>query len=79
MDFVREIINWNPPSWECSPSVNNFEKMNQEFGKRKFPLLDQEGWIRAQFCKMALSACGDGVVKAKSGLLFSTTSPKSMN
>jgi hypothetical protein len=43
-----------------------------------FPSLFKEGCIRPQFSLMALFACGDGVVKAKSGWLISTTSPKSM-
>jgi hypothetical protein len=43
-----------------------------------FPSCIQEGWIRPQFRLIALSAGGDGVVKAKSGRVISTTSPKSM-
>jgi len=42
-----------------------------------FPSLNEEGWIRPQFCNMAISDSGDGVVKTKSLWLFSTTSPKS--
>jgi hypothetical protein len=44
----------------------------------RFPSCIQEGWIRPQCSHMALYAGGDGVVKAKSGWLISTTSPKSM-
>jgi len=47
-------------------------------GKRKFPLLVQEGWLRQQFSLLALFSGGDGVVTAESIGLFSTTSPKSM-
>jgi hypothetical protein len=43
-----------------------------------FPSLFKTGWIRPQFSFLVLSAGGDGVVKAKSGWLISTTSPKSM-
>jgi hypothetical protein len=38
----------------------------------------EEGWIRQQFSYLALSACGDRVVKAKFRWLISTTSHKSM-
>jgi hypothetical protein len=44
-----------------------------------FPSSFEEGWIRPQYRRMALSTCGDGVVKAKFGWLITTTSPKSMN
>jgi hypothetical protein len=44
-----------------------------------FPSLFKEGWIRQQYCIIALSARGDGVVKASSGWIISTTSPKSIN
>ena len=47
-------------------------------GKRKFPLLVQEGWLRLQCSLLALFTGGDGVVKEKLGWLISTTSPKSM-
>ena len=47
-------------------------------GKRKFPLLVQEGCLRQQFRPKDKSTGGDGVVTAKSLGLFSTTSPKSM-
>jgi hypothetical protein len=35
-----------------------------------FPSSFEEGRIRPQFCLMALSLCGDGVVTAESGWYF---------
>jgi len=35
-----------------------------------FPSLFKEGWIRPQFCRIALTLRGDGVVIAKSGWHF---------
>ena len=52
-----------------------YKKMENE----RFPSFFKEGWIRLQFCQMAISDSGDGVVKMESLLLFSTTSPKSMS
>jgi hypothetical protein len=51
---------------------------NTSTGKREFPLLVQEGWLRLQCSLLALFTGGDGVVKEKLGWLISTTSPKSM-
>jgi hypothetical protein len=44
-----------------------------------FPSWIQEGWIRPQLSLISLSTGGDGVVKANSEWLLSTTSPKSMS
>jgi hypothetical protein len=43
-----------------------------------FPSLVKEGWLRPQFRLLTFTACGDGVVKAKSIRCIFTTSPKSM-
>jgi hypothetical protein len=43
--------------------------MNNMVNER-FPSSFEEGWIRPQFSLVALSAGGDGVVKANSGYLF---------
>jgi hypothetical protein len=53
---------------------HNIRKWKNE----RFPSWIQEGWIRPQFSFMRLTTCGDGVVKAKSEWLISTTSPKTM-
>jgi hypothetical protein len=60
--------------------MNNFEHSaaNSKWKAKVSPPFFKEGWLRPQFCQMALYLPGDGVVESESVGLFSTTSPKSM-
>jgi hypothetical protein len=76
---MNSIKNKSTNNEELSSRKNSMNHhKNKKMESERFPSSIQEGWIRTKFCLMAIYNCGDGVVKVKSGWLFSTTSPKSM-